>query len=197
MKLWLKLWSLVFGLLLMAACSGPGGETQSSTTTAPPVSKSSTVTPGADNPDAVNQKGFKSAEAEGLTFQWKIQEDHMDCVLTGKTKGWVAVGFNNQPRMNGANIVIGYIENNQVAIRDSYAQGHHHEKDKIQNLTKVSGEELGGETILKFTLPLANDKEGQDLLLTPGQPYFLLLAMGNENNFKMYHAKRKALKITL
>ena len=48
-------------------------------------------------------------EAEGISFAWTIEGDLIHVRLSAKTEGWVAVGFDPEDVMAGADIIIGMV----------------------------------------------------------------------------------------
>lgn len=59
-------------------------------------------------------------EAENISFAWTIEGDLIHVQLSAKTEGWVAVGFEPEDVMAGADIIIGMVTEGQVKIQDNY-----------------------------------------------------------------------------
>jgi len=153
------------------------------------VSAAAAVTPDAD--------GFKSMSSQGFIFKWRVSGDKIDCVVRSSTKGWLAVGFNGSKAMNGANIIIGYVDKDGIVkIEDDVAKGHSHKADKVQNVENKFGSEQHGVTELRFTIPL-NSGDEEDFVLIPGQTYYVILALGAKDAFTGIHAKKTGIVITL
>jgi hypothetical protein len=134
-----------------------------------------TPVPGAD--------GYWSATTAGVTFKWKVNGANLDCKLSAPTTGWVAVGFNNKPYMDGANIIIGYVTGGTTAvISDCKGSGHTHPVDTIDNITNKAGTDDGTTTQLTFTIPMADDANGQDFALTQDGIYWLIMTNGSNND---------------
>ena len=103
--------------------------------------------------------GFSEKSAAGVSLQWKLDGEEIDVILSAETKGWVAVGFNPTQMMQGANIIIGYVEDGEVKLRDDYGSWlTSHSSDESNgggaHVTLVEGEEKKGRTTLRFILPL-------------------------------------------
>ncbi|MBN1594311.1 hypothetical protein JW933_00145 [candidate division FCPU426 bacterium] len=145
-----------------------------------------------------DENGFNVIEKSGFTFKWKIVEADLECEVSAPTEGWVAVGFNpEKPKMDKSNLIIGFVKDGELSIADHHAKGWRHVADKENNILKSSGEEKDGQTSLAFTIPMANDANGEDAALAAGQKIHLLLAQGNGDNFKKQHKKKTMLEITL
>ncbi len=149
----------------------------------------------------VLSNGFKEVEVKDFVFQWKIDGENIDIILTAPTTGWVAVGFNPGRMMKDANILIGYVENNEVFMRDDFGAGNTKHKADLDlggtdNITITGGSEKDGKTTLEFSIPL-NSEDLNDRELEPGVEYKLIFAYGEKDNFTSYHKTRTSLKVTL
>ena len=80
---------------------------------------------------------------------WKIEDDKIHLKLAAKTTGWVAIGFDPEKAMQGANIVIGAVKKGKVRIEDHYGdRKRNHKKD----------EKLGGQN--HILNPKGMEKDG-------------------------------------
>ena len=155
-----------------------------------------------DEKQVLNEKGYYQITKMNITLQWRVKGEHLDVIVNAPTTGWVAVGFDPVRRMKGANIVIGFVKDAEVFIRDDYgvARTFHRADEKVggkDNITDVSGSETGGSTELAFTIPLDSGNPG-DKVLVPGKDYTVLLAYGSKDNFTTYHnTRRTSVKIKL
>jgi hypothetical protein len=111
--------------------------------------------------------------------------------LTAPTTGWVAVGFDPDSIMLGANILIGYVASSTTFIRDDF--GTHmtsHNADTLlggtDDVTIDGGQEAGGETTIEFTIPM-NSGDMYDTVLEPGNIYPVIMAMGVGDDFTSMH----------
>ena len=120
-------------------------------------------------------------------FSWKIEESSstLRVILTAYTTGWVAVGFEPNSYMEGANLLIGYVENDTVYIRDDFGTGQvTHDADTnlggTSDIEIISGQESGGETKIEFRIPM--DSEDQyDKVLVDGNTYSMIFAYGHDD----------------
>lgn len=60
-------------------------------------------------------------EAKNMTVFWRIDKEQIHVKLTAKTTGWVAIGFDPEKAMQGADIIIGAVKKGKVKIEDHYA----------------------------------------------------------------------------
>ena len=121
--------------------------------------------------------------------------------VSAPTTGWVAVGFDPSAAMKDANIVIGYVADGQVFLRDDWGSGHtSHEPDTEMggedDITAASGEEAGGVTSITFTIPLDSGSPG-DKALVPGTTYDVLVAYGPDSadDFEGFHSWAEIIEI--
>ena len=145
--------------------------------------------------------GFKEVEVKDFVFQWKIDGENIDIILSAPTTGWIAVGFDPSRMMKDADILIGYVKNNEVFMRDDFGSGNtKHRADTelggTDNITVTGGSEADGETSLEFSIPL-HSWDSYDRVLEEGGEYKLIFAYGNKDDFRSYHKTRTSIKVTL
>lgn len=137
-------------------------------------SNTPTITPTSD--------GFSSVTSAGITFAWKVNGANLECRMSAPTTGWIAIGLNSAPQMNGSNMVVGYVSSGGTPfVQDQKGGFHFHFADTIDDVTAVSGTETGGITMLNFTIPLADDANGHDFGLVQGNTYWLIVTNGGNN----------------
>jgi len=135
--------------------------------------------------------------AAGVTMQWSVIESDLSVKLSASTAGWVAVGFKPSVGMKDANIIIGYVSNGNVFIRDDCGSGMMtHEADAIDNVTAKSGTEANGVTEINFKMPL-DSGDPQDQVLVVGNTYNVILAQGGADNFTLRHSDRALVSIKI
>ena len=149
--------------------------------------------------------GSWKISAIGMDLRWKVEDEWLSVSVSAPTTGWVAVGFNPTGKMKDANIIIGYIKDGELSIRDDYgATPTRHQADGdiggSNDVSDPSGSESNGKTEISFRLKLdSGDKK--DRPLKPGNSYKVIIAHGMDgsDNFKSYHgkAKRATIKIKL
>ncbi len=137
-----------------------------------------------------------SITIDRITFTWKPEGGNLNATVKAPTTGWVAVGFDPATVMMDANLIIGYVKDEQVFIRDDYGNSlFGHAADVTgggqDNVTNKRGTEEGGATEISFTIPLDSGDE-RDRKLVAGETYKVLFAYGPDNadNFKTRHKVR-------
>lgn len=98
-------------------------------------------------------------DAKGVQFSWAFDDENIHVMISAETESWVAVGFDPEKAMQGANIIIGYVKNGKVKIEDDYGNRKtgHKSDTKLGGTDDVinpSGREEKGMTILEFSFPL-------------------------------------------
>jgi hypothetical protein len=144
---------------------------------------------------------FRKVEVKDIVFQWNIDGENIDIILSAPTTGWIAVGFDPGRMMKDANIIIGYVENNEVFIRDDFGAGYtKHKADTdlggTDDITIKGGSEINGKTTLEFSIPL-HSLDSNDRILEQGEEYKLIFAYGKKDDFTSYHKFRTSIKVTL
>jgi hypothetical protein len=132
-----------------------------------------------------------------------VEDDNLHVQLTTESTGWVAVGFEPSRQMKDANIIIGYVADGEVVLRDDYgvANTRHDAGTNIggeDNLSDVEGSEVDGVTTIRFTIPLDSGDEF-DKVLSAGTTYKMIASRGPDgaDNFWAYHGDRGSVEITL
>lgn len=142
-----------------------------------------------------------SIDLHKMVIHWTVTGDSMNIKLVGKTKGWVAVGFNATRKMKNANIIIGYIKNGKIRISDDFGVAStRHKPDKRLhgkfNISDISGSEKGGVTTLAFTIPL-NSGDKNDGVIHPNGNTRVIAALGKRDSFHFGHFFRVQMDVNL
>ncbi len=156
-----------------------------------------------DEPPPVGPGNGGSITIDRITFTWKPEGGNLNATVKAPTTGWVAVGFDPAVAMKDANLIIGYVKNGQVFIRDDYGSeltGHDADVNGggQDNVTNKSGKEEEGVTEISFTIPLDSGDE-RDRKLVVGQTHKVLLAYGpnGADNFTTQHRIRTATDLKI
>lgn len=131
----------------------------------------------------------------GLRFWWTNDATYLYFAFEGDTSGWVAVGFDPESRMQGANFLFGYVLGNEVKLWDAYGTaptGPNHPPDEdlggTVDIVSYAGVEEEGITRFEIQIPL-DSGDAYDKTLEPGQTYPYIIAMGGEDSFNAFHLK--------
>jgi hypothetical protein len=136
-------------------------------------------------------------EAAGVTFYWTHDAEFLYGALSAPTEGWVAVAFDPETRMQGANYVFGYVQNGRTLIEDMYGvqpagPGSHPPDEDLggsNDILEYGGLEEAGVTVIEFKIPL-DSGDAYDKPLQPGSNYTILLAWGAGDDLQLYHGGR-------
>ena len=142
------------------------------------------------------------AKVKDMSFAWKVEGSDLKVKLSGKTTGWVGIGFNPSNKMKDANFVLGYVKAGKAKITDEFGSDENsHKSDEktggSSNVTLVGGNENGGVTTIEFSMPL-NSGDKTDTVIDPGGETLVLLAFGGKrDSFKSKHKFRTTIKVNL
>jgi hypothetical protein len=145
---------------------------------------------------------YNTKTVNNITLQWKTDTlDNLLVKVSTATVGWIAVGFDPSAGMQDANIIIGYVANDTVYIRDDFGTGlHAHAADTslggTDDVTDGAGTETGGITEISFTIPL-DSGDPRDRVLEIGQSYQVILAWGTDDAFDLPHTVRVTTSIDI
>jgi hypothetical protein len=160
-----------------------------------------TAESASEKPAMAAREGYQIVEVNGITFEWKTSGDVLEGVMEADTDGWIAVGFDPSKGMQDANIIIGYVEDSAVFIRDDFgtwftSHGDDEELGGTKDVSILGGSEIGGKTVIEFSIPL-NSQDTKDKPLIPGNEYSIILAYGTKDDFKGMHRKKGKAEIRL
>ena len=150
---------------------------------------------------AEEKSEFKKVTAKDITFEWKIEGKNLHVKLRAPTLGWIGVGFNPTKIMKDANIIIAYVKDGKIFIRDDFGTKEKRHTSDIElggqdNIINAKGTEENGITSIEFSIPF-DSGDIYDQKLIPGNEYKILLAMGEEDSFTKKHKKKTKIEITL
>lgn len=128
-------------------------------------------------------------KAKNMTFSWKVEGSDLKVKMSGKTTGWVGIGFNPSTQMKDANYVLGYVKKGKASITDEFGDGErtHKSDDKLggkNNATLIGGSEEGGVTTIEFSIPLKSDDKTDSVIDPSGKTVVLLAYGGKRDSFK-------------
>ena len=156
-----------------------------------------------ENGNGNNPDTLRTISASGITLQWKPESTLLYVKIIAPTTGWVAVGFDPTQMMQDANIIIGYVRNDTVYLRDDYGSGPNSHNSDISaggtdNITDKNGTENQTQTEISFKIHL-NSGDTKDRQLVVGTTYKVILAYGENNadDFDSYHKTRAVFNIKI
>lgn len=148
---------------------------------------------------SLSAQEYNTVIKDDYSIELRIEDAMLHVRISAPTEGWISIGFDPISRMKGADIVIGYVKNNEVFIRDDYGNSSTSHKPDVKGggsdtIESFSGDERDGVTTLEFVIPLDSGDE-RDRVLIPGNEYKVIIAYGKKDNFTSYHAYRGSVLI--
>jgi hypothetical protein len=134
-------------------------------------------------------------EAQDMTVFWSIDKEQIHVKLMAKTTGWVAIGFDPENAMQGANIIIGAVKDGKVKIEDHYGDRKrgHSPDEKLggeNHVLNPAGEESDGVTTISFSLALGGGDKGDKPIVSEGTSRIMIAYGSGRDSFKAGHQYR-------
>lgn len=141
-------------------------------------------------------------EVKDMAFSWSVDDEKINVQLSAKTTGWVAIGFDPEKAMQGANIIIGAVKGDKFKVEDHYGdrkRGHSND-EKLggkNDVMDAAGVEEDGVTTISFCIPLKTEDKW-DKVIVADQPMKIMLSYGaGKDSFKTRHPYRTVLEVNL
>lgn len=134
-------------------------------------------------------------EAKDMEVFWTIDKEQIHVKLMAKTTGWVAIGFDPEKAMQGADIIIGAVKNGKVKIEDHYGDRKrgHSPDEKLGGKNHVlnpAGEEAGGITTICFSRALDSKEKWDKPIVAKGTSRIMVAHGSGRDSFKARHKYR-------
>jgi len=153
----------------------------------------STGKPSVDGVIQAGEYSYSQDFDQQMTLYASRTASTLYLAVVGNTGGWVAVGLGS-PRMDGADIFMGYVKDGKVTFKPQLGKGHRHSdapSDVADTLVSYAMKQAGGKTTLEVALKAgAYIKGGQSSLDD-------IFAMGDQASFTQYHSYRNATTLAL
>jgi hypothetical protein len=150
--------------------------------------------------ESVHGRSERRIERDGTAFAWSHRGDRLFGDLSAPTKGWLAVGFNDEPALKGTRFLIGVVEGSVVRAEMHIADPPHHQPVEmlggLSDIRDLKGQCGSGHSRLAFSLPhRSTDRFAIDLM--PGRSIHLMLAWSHEPDFAHHSAWRRHVDVIL
>lgn len=129
-------------------------------------------------------------------LHWRISGDSVRIAMVGKTTGYVGIGFDPGNGMEGADMIIGWVESGGgVKIFDAYSEGetgpHPTDESKggTNDITAFGGTQSGGVTTIEFVRKLSTGDKWDKDIPTDGD-IEIIWALGGSDSFTVDHGTR-------
>lgn len=131
----------------------------------------------------------------GVDVHWTNDEHLLAVGLVSPGTGFVAIGFDPERQMEGANYIIASVHEGELTIRDDY--GHEslaHMEDTLRggenNIIAAAGNQWPDQTVIEFIIPL-DSGDSMDKQLLPGHQYTILVSYHSMfDSFSDRHTRR-------
>jgi hypothetical protein len=150
-----------------------------------------------------NEENSNEISMDGFTLRWEVDSTDLHITMSAPTTGWISVGFDPTAGMKDANMIIGFVKDDSVFVRDDYGTSPtSHEADEqgdgTDDISNKAGSETDGRTEISFSIPLVSGDQ-RDRVLKTGETYTTLLAYGGNgaDDFTSYHKKRIVTSIPI
>ncbi len=136
----------------------------------------------------------------GTTFQYRHESGRLFSTFSAPTTGWVAVGFNNEERLEGTRFVIGAMVGRSFHAEEHIALVPSHLKVQDLGLATAVEDVVGNAsestTTMRFSLPhLLVDSDNPTLL--SGTRSYVMLAWSHHTDFEQHSAWRRHFMMEL
>ncbi len=137
-----------------------------------------------------------------MMAEWTVAGENLNIRLSGKTKGWLAIGFNPTDGMKGGNFILGYVKKGKVVVTDEYGvkKNEHRTDTKIGgafDITNISGSEKSGKTTISFTIPLDSGDPKDTVIQTDRFITMAFAHSARRDSFKTKHLNRTKMLVHL
>lgn len=131
-----------------------------------------------------------------FTLYWAVAGEMVSFGMSAETTGWVSVGFDPDVRMQNADMVVGWVDDEgEEHVVDSWSSGptgpHSAdvEQDGTDDIISFSGSESDGTTVIEFHR-LLDTGDSLDKSLAKEQEFTIIWGIGEDDQYDSYHPER-------
>lgn len=142
-------------------------------------------------------------QKNGMEVAWRIEAQTLRVRVSAPTKGWVLVGFNTKPGLDGAKLIFLRVRaqaEGEVHRTDfRYPAPYHKLRTSIGGsnyLRAIEGAQTEARTTVSAELPL-DSGEALDIALKPGRKYHWILAYSTSDDFDHHSIMRTSVDTVL
>jgi hypothetical protein len=191
--------SLILAVIVAGCSSAPATSSSPSSVLPATTAAGQTTAPVQNAPVAewladgvINAGEYAGSHQYGeYSIFWRSDGQFIYLGMTARTSGWVAMALQPGSGMKGADMVLGWVKDGQVEIRDLYCTdnlGTHPgdmELGGANNILASGGKEEGGSTTLEFKRAL-NTGDKYDIAIKAGANQ-IIWSYGNSDNPDLKH----------
>lgn len=135
----------------------------------------------------------------GMKWSCVREGNELIMELSAPTKGWVAVGFNDENNILHSDLIMFRVVDGQVEVQDMYVKGVGDPRldDSLggrQNIDMLEAEERDQQTYVRFRRPWSG-KDDYDYNLEQGETFWLILAYSTHDDFAHHSRLRRHVKV--
>ena len=151
---------------------------------------------GIDGTIDAGEYEFEASFAGGdFQLHWRLEGEDLRLAIRARTEGWVSLGIDPEERMEGADMILGWVEAGSPVVHDAYATGPTgpHPPDVglggTYDVSGYNGTEEDGWTTIELVRPLSTgDVYDKDIPLNGSLA--ILWAFGDSDEFDDLHSER-------
>ena len=138
----------------------------------------------------------------GIKLSWASDVDYLYLGMEANTSGWLAIGFDPEFAMKGANIIFMAIAEGEPEVRDDFGNSNFsHSPDEelggTNDIKKFAGSQTDEGVVFEIVIPL-DSGDAFDKPLIPRNKYRIILAINSRNtDFDAKHTRRSSAEITI
>ena len=135
-----------------------------------------------------------------MQIRWEFVDDMIEFEMQSPLDGWVALGFNDENQIVGANLIMAHCPDNQPQLTDMYVVGFGDPRpvDTLGSQPQasiISGGKNNG-THIRFKIPqTSSDQHHFDL--EPGQTIWLICAYSESEDLDHHSRMRRHMEVRL
>lgn len=139
--------------------------------------------------------------SSAFEIRWNTDGEFIYFGIRANTKGWLAIGLEPESRMNGADMILGMVQNGEAVVSDQFSTGMYgpHIPDTelggSDDITEYNGREEGGTTIIEFKRPLVTGDEYDNNI--SGDSVSLIWSYSSDDDFTRKHIARSSSVIDI
>ena len=156
-----------------------------------------------ENEEAQEYPATYTDKTSGITVNWGFDDSLIYVGLQTKGRGWMAIGFGS-PRMNEANMVIGYYTDDSTEVTNQIGSDHSHLpallSDSAIREAEIDFDDETGITTMEFIYPLKfPSSKGLAIAgLEPGNTCDIILAQNTKTvSLAAKHTNFNTFKVKL
>lgn len=131
----------------------------------------------------------------GMEMTYQVTDDSISISLMAPTSGWVGIGFNTEDNIEGSDLLLFHVKDDQIHGKDMFVKGFGdpREDSSLQGHTSfriLGGSEAAQKTQVQFRIPL-NSQDPFDFKHTLSKSFWLILAYSNHDEFDHHSRMRR------